>query len=226
MEITSAASSQAQSASLLAGQDLAENFDNFLMLLVAQLQNQDPLSPMDTNEFTSQLVSFASVEQEIATNTNLEQMIALQRTNQTAYSVGYLGKRIEAAGDTTVLQNGQAEWNYSLPEIAQSVTLAITDSSGNTVQTLQGATDMGAHQIVWNGLDANGNPVPAGEYTLNITAMDSNGDKITTAMTVVGKVSGIEATGDLVTLFMGSIGIPVDQVISVLDAPPVATEGA
>ena len=117
MEIAAAATSPAQQASSLAGGNLAQNFDDFIMLLVAQLKNQDPLDPISTNEFTNQIVQFASVEQAIATNTNLERMIALQRSNQITSAVGYLGKRIEAEGDTTALADGIAEWNYSLPEI-------------------------------------------------------------------------------------------------------------
>ena len=210
---------EAQQASVLAGQDLAENFDNFLMLLVAQLENQDPLDPMDTNEFTSQIVQFASVEQEIASNANLEQLIALQRSNQAAAAVGYLGKRIEAEGNTTALIDGLAEWNYGLPENAESVTLMVVDELGNQVFHTQGPTDLGAHKFVWNGIDDSGNPVADGLYTLSITATGSDGEAIASTMTVVGQVDGVETTGDTVVLFVGPIGIPIEDVISILDAP-------
>ncbi len=217
MEIA-ATNSQAQQASVLAGQDLAENFDTFLMLLITQLENQDPLAPMDTNEFTSQIVQFASVEQEIASNTNLERLIALQRSNQAAAAVGYLGKRIEAEGDTTALIDGYAEWNYGLPEKADTVSLMIVDELGNQVFQSPGPTDLGAHQFIWNGLDSAGNPVPDGLYTLSVTANGSDGNAIATTMTVVGQVDGIETTGDTVVLFVGPIGIPIEEVISILDA--------
>lgn len=223
MEIA-ATTSQAQQASTIAGQDLAENFDNFLMLLVTQLENQDPLEPMDTNEFTSQIVQFASVEQEIATNTNLEQLIGLQRSNQSAAAVGYLGKRIEADGNTTVLKDGYAEWNYGLPENADTVNLLVVDELGNQIFHSQGATDIGAHRFVWNGLDDSGNPVPEGLYTLSITATGSDGNSIASSMTVVGQVDGIETTGDSVVLFVGPIGIPIEDVISILDTPKDTAE--
>lgn len=217
MEIA-ATNSQAQQASVLAGQDLAENFDNFLMLLVTQLENQDPLEPMDTNEFTSQIVQFASVEQEIASNTNLERLIALQRSNQSASAVGYLGKRIEAEGNTTALTDGYAEWNYGLPENADTVDLLVIDELGNQIFHSQGSTDLGAHRFVWNGLDDSGNPMPDGLYTLSATATGTDGNPIATTMTVVGKVDGVETTGDTVVLFVGPIGIPIDEVISILDS--------
>ncbi len=218
MEVT-ATNSQAQQASVIAGQDLAENFDNFLMLLVTQLENQDPLEPMDTNEFTSQIVQFASVEQEIASNTNLERLIALQRSNQAAAAVNYLGKRVEAEGNTTVLTDGYAEWNYGLPENADTVELMVVDELGNQIYHTEGANDLGAHRFVWNGLDDSGNPVPDGLYTLSINATDAEGQAIAPTMTVVGQVDGVETTGDTVVLFVGPIGIPIGDVISILDAP-------
>lgn len=223
MDVT-ATNSQAQQASVIAGQDLAENFDNFLMLLVTQLENQDPLEPMDTNEFTSQIVQFASVEQEIASNNNLEQLIALQRSNQAAAAVGYLGKRVEAAGNTTVLKDGQAEWNYGLPENADTVDLIVYDELGNQIYHTQGSTDLGAHQFVWDGLDNSGNPMPEGLYTLSVSATGSDGEAIETSMTVVGQVDGVETTGDSVVLFVGPIGIPIGDVISILDAPNTPAE--
>ena len=224
MEIAAAATSPAQQASSLAGGNLAQNFDDFIMLLVAQLKNQDPLDPISTNEFTNQIVQFASVEQAIATNTNLERMIVLQRSNQITSAVGYLGKRIEAEGDTTALADGIAEWNYSLPENADSVGLLVADSTGRTVHIVSGATKMGAHQVLWNGLDQLGNPMEDGLYTLSVTALDRDGISIATEMTVVGVVSGIETSGDSVMLHVGSIGIPIDEVISILDTRPPQAE--
>lgn len=224
MDIASVANSEVQQASKVAGRDLAENFDNFLMLLVAQLKNQDPLEPLSTNEFTSQIVQFASVEQEIATNTNLEQMIALQRSNQTASAVGYLGKRIEAAGDTTMLANGHAEWNYDLPDSASSVKLLVADASGNPVKRFEAPTNTGAHQVIWNGIDELGNIMPDGQYTLSVTALDSDGKKIATTTSVVGVVSGLETSGEEIMLHVGSIGIPIDEVIAILDARPTEAE--
>jgi flagellar basal-body rod modification protein FlgD len=218
MEISSVGASEAKQASVLASRDLNDNFENFLKLLITQLQNQDPLDPMSTNEFTSQIVQFASVEQSIATNTNLEQLISLQRANQAAAAIGYLGKRIEASGDTTVLVDGLAEWNYSLPETADQVSLLVTDEEGLAVFHTQGATDKGAHEFVWDGQDDSGNPVAEGPYTLSVTATAEDGKKIATEMTVVGIVNGVETVGDEPVLFVGKTGIPISEVIAILDA--------
>ena len=216
MEVSAVTTDQAQQASVIAGRDLAENFDNFLMLLITQLRNQDPLSPMDTNEFTSQIVRFAGVEQAIATNSNLEQLIALQRANQAAGLIGYLGQRIEANGNTTALADGRAEWNYALPGAANQVTLLVTNEAGRAIYSTTGATEAGAHQFVWSGLDDAGNPMPEGQYTLAVTATDPEGNSMTATMTTVGTVTGIETAGDGPVLFVGKSGVPLGEVLAIL----------
>jgi flagellar basal-body rod modification protein FlgD len=223
MEIQAASAAASQSKSTLSRANLTESFDNFLNLLTTQLQHQDPLSPMDSNEFTNQIVQFAGVEQSIATNTNLEKLISLQQANRTASAVEYLGKRIEANGQTTPLVDGYAEWNYALSEQAKSVDLTITDSSGNKVYGRSGATDIGAHQLIWDGIDDSGNPAPDGNYTLTVTARDEEGKAMKPTTTVVGHVTGIETQGDDLTLFIGQSGIPLSQVIAILDSRPAAT---
>jgi flagellar basal-body rod modification protein FlgD len=219
MEVPAVSAEQAQPASASASRDLADNFDNFLKLLITQLQHQDPLSPMDTNEFTSQLVQFASVEQSIATNANLETLIAMQGANRTAALVGYLGLRIEANGDTSALADGRAEWNYALPEQADEVTLQVSDQTGKAVYSADGMTGAGAHRFVWDGLDETGAPLPEGEYRLKVTAKDANGEAIATTITAVGTVTGIETAGEQPLLFVGKTGIPLDEVLAILGPP-------
>jgi flagellar basal-body rod modification protein FlgD len=224
MEIQAASAAAAnQSKSSIAKADLADSFDNFLNLLTTQLKHQDPLSPMDTNEFTNQIVQFANVEQSITTNTNLEQLISLQQANRTASAIEYLGKRIEANGETTPLVDGYAEWNYALAEPAKSVKLTITDSSGNTVYSRSGATELGAHQLVWDGIDDDGNPAPGGNYTLTVAARNEEGKAMKPTTTVVGHVTGIETQGEDLMLFVGRSGIPLSQVIAILDSRQAAT---
>lgn len=219
MDVPAVSTEQAQQASVNASRDLADNFDNFLKLLITQLQHQDPLSPMDTNEFTSQLVQFASVEQSIATNANLETLIALHGANRTAALVGYLGMRIEADGETTALVDGRAEWNYALPEQADAVTLLVTDRTGKAVYSTDGLTAAGAHQFVWDGRDETGTPLPEGEYSLKVTATDASGEAIAATITTVGTVTGIETAGEQPLLFVGKTGIPLDEVLAILGPP-------
>lgn len=214
-----AANAVAESAATNADVRLATTLGDFLLLLTTQLKNQDPLEPMNSSEFTSQLVQFASVEQQISQNRNLEELIKINRINRAASVVSFLGKRIEATGDTTVLSNGYAEWNYSLPEVAEDVTLTITDSDGETVFETTGEGTIGAHKFVWDGLDRSGEPLPEGEYTLTVAATDVEGAAIVATTTIVGHVTGMETVDDDLILSIGGIGVPFDKVLSV--QPPL-----
>lgn len=214
-----AANAVAESAATNADVRLATTLGDFLLLLTTQLKNQDPLEPMDSGEFTSQLVQFASVEQQISQNRNLEELIKINRINRAASVVSFLGKRIEATGDTTVLSNGYAEWNYALPEVAEDVTLTITDSDGETVFETTGEGTIGAHKFVWDGLDRSGEPLPEGEYTLTVAATDVEGAAIVATTTIVGHVTGMETVDDDLILSIGGIGVPFDKVLSV--QPPL-----
>lgn len=222
MEVNTAigvANAVAESAATNADVRLATTLGDFLLLLTTQLKNQDPLEPMNSSEFTSQLVQFASVEQQISQNRNLEELIKINRINRAASVVSFLGKRIEATGDTTVLSNGYAEWNYALPEVAEDVTLTITDSDGETVFETTGEGTIGAHKFVWDGLDRSGEPLPEGEYTLTVAATDVEGAAIVATTTIVGHVTGMETVDDDLILSIGGIGVPFDKVLSV--QPPL-----
>jgi flagellar basal-body rod modification protein FlgD len=217
--VTGAASAVAESAATNADARLATTLGDFLLLLTTQLKNQDPLEPMDSSEFTSQLVQFASVEQQISQNRNLEELIKINQVNRAASVVSFLGKRIEATGDTTVLANGYAEWNYSLPEVAEDVTLTITDSDGQTVFETAGEGTIGAHKFVWDGLDQSGQPLAEGQYTLTVAATDVEGEAVVATTTIVGHVTGMETVDDNLILSIGGIGVPFDKVLSV--QPPL-----
>ena len=160
MEVSNVAS-QTSTGGLGGGVDLAETFDNFLVLLTTQLQNQDPLSPLDTNEFTQQLVEFTNVEQAIKTNDKLDQLIAMQGAGILTGALDYIGKEVEFAGAELNLADGEATVVYDLASNAQEITLEILDENGITVRTLTGPTDAGRHEIVWDGKDNFGNSLPA-----------------------------------------------------------------
>src|SRR5258705_1931226 len=94
---------------------IADNFQTFLTLLTTQLQNQNPLDPLDTNQFTQQLVQFASVEQQINMNTQLQTLVSLQQTAQNSQALGFVGKTVTVKGSTAPLQSGQAQWTFNPP---------------------------------------------------------------------------------------------------------------
>jgi flagellar basal-body rod modification protein FlgD len=145
---------------------IAGDFDTFLQLLTTQLQNQNPLEPLDTNQFTEQLVQFSSVEQEIKSNKNLEQLIALSGANAFTGVVSYIGKEVTAEGATTNLSGGQATWSFNLTKDAPSTTLTIRDATGSIVKTESVDGKFGTNAFAWDGRSDAGNTVPEGLYSL------------------------------------------------------------
>src|SRR5579871_637239 len=129
---SSSSSSSASAANALASQQIAGNFQSFLQLLTTQLQNQNPLSPLDTNQFTQQLVEFAGVQQQINTNDSLATLVSLQQTAQSTQALGFVGKTAVVKGNTAALTNGQATWELNIPSNS-NVNISIASSTGQTV---------------------------------------------------------------------------------------------
>ena len=199
---------------------LAADFDQFLKLLTAQLVNQDPLDPLNSNDFVQQLVSFSGVEQSIATNKNLESLIALNKIGQAASAVGYLGTTIEAAGDRIALAEGDARFLYNLPEIAVSTSIIITNESGETVFVGEGNTTAGEHGFVWDGRDANGNLQPDGIYKVKVSGFSPDDTLLTIPTTIGGRVTGVKTVDGGIHLTVNGIGVPIEEVLSVTESPP------
>jgi flagellar basal-body rod modification protein FlgD len=196
-------------------QQLSGNFDTFLQLLTTQLQNQDPTSPMDTNQFTQQLVEYSQVEQQIDTNTNLQSLISQGSSQSAAYATSYLGKNVTVTGGQGSLTSGEASWNYNLGATAASAVLTVTNANGQTVYTGQGATAQGNNSFSWNGQDNNGNQLPDGTYTLNVAAADANGTAITSTVSSTGQVSEINMTSGTPQLQIGSMSVGLSGISSV-----------
>lgn len=194
---------------------LGNSFDDFLNILVTQLENQDPLEPLQPQEFTEQLVQFTSVEQSIATNQNLQDLITLAATNQFSTAVGYIGKNIEADGRESILQNSTASWNYELDEKSDSTALTIKDSNGQPVYTTSGATGTGQNSYAWDGKNNNGEILPDGAYSLEVTAVNSDDMPVNVSTTISGKVNAVEVAGGTLVLKIGDLDIPVASLVKV-----------
>ena len=175
-----------------AKQSLSGNFDTFLRLLTTQLQNQDPLAPMDSTKFTEQLVSYSQVEQQINTNDNLKQLLALSKSAAGANAVTYLGKTAFTSGPKTGLDGGSATWRYNLPSDAYTSQLSIVDESGKVVRTLAGEKTIGVHELVWDGKDSNGVDLVKGIYKLLVNAKTADGTDIPASIAGVGLVKEID----------------------------------
>jgi flagellar basal-body rod modification protein FlgD len=199
------------SAAQKSQKDLSSNFDTFLTLLTTQLKNQDPLSPMDSNQFTQQLVQFSQVEQQINSNQNLESLISLTKANSVTNSVSYLGKTLTLTDGTAALMNGQANWAYSLNGDAATTRLTVSDAKGKIVFAGTGETTAGIHSFSWNGQDNAGNALPPGAYTLTVTSQGSDGGSVATSVASQGKVSEVDLTGSEPLLMIGPMGVPLSK---------------
>ena len=216
MDIASV-TAQATSSTARASEQLTENFDTFLTLLTAQLQNQDPLEPLDTNEFTGQLVQYTEVEQSIQTNDHLEALLNQSAVSSASYAVSYVGREIEAEGNTAALVNGEAQWSYSLAANAQNTSLTVADANGRLVYAAQGATGVGDHTFTWDGRDANGVPLADGQYTLTVSAKTAEGNAVSTSTRIEGRVTGVDLSGTEVLLEVDGTQVPVASVLKVRD---------
>ncbi|MFZ9416334.1 MAG: flagellar hook assembly protein FlgD [Alphaproteobacteria bacterium] len=189
-----------------------EDFNSFLTLLTTQLKYQDPTSPMDSTQFTQQLVQFTSVEQQVKQNVNLEAMLAAQQTMQVASAANYIGKTVEAGGTSVVLRDGQAPIEYSLDRLAREVSIVIKDSAGTEVRKLVGNTGSGSQRITWDGRTNGGTRVPDGTYSFTVTANDTNGQKMTPQTGVTAKIDAFEVAGSSIILRAADRRIPITDV--------------
>lgn len=202
----------------LAAGNLADNFDTFLRLLTQQLQNQDPLNPMDSQEFVNQLVQFSSVEQQIAQTRSLDALLAMQSASAVMSASGYVGRDVTLATDTAELAGNEARWTYSLDRNAQGTDLVVSDRNGRVVATLPGETGAGRHELLWNGKDMAGNTLAPGLYKLEVVARDAQGERITSSVRVSGRVTGVDLSGPEVRVELGAVSAPFANVIAVREA--------
>lgn len=177
------------------GVALADNFDTFLTILTAQIQNQDPLEPMDSSKFTEQLVQFSGVEQQIKSNTQLEALIKATTSNAGAALSGYLGQQAEIDSAGAQFTGDTVHWRYALPSDAAKATITVTDASGKVLYSKAGETTSGSHDFEWNGeLNNGGTAAEDQPYWINVVAEDANGKSITPAHSLVTNISGVDLT--------------------------------
>lgn len=195
-------------------QSLSSNFNDFLTMLMTQLKNQDPTSPMDSNAFTSELVQFSQVEQQINTNQDLTQMIQLTQASQVEQSAGMLGKPVTVNSGKLSLQNGKAEiaFNTTSPE---AVGITVYNAAGSAVAATTMTTQAGANTWTWNGQGPNGVSEPDGPYSVSVDAIGQAGSSAAVPFTVIGTATAVQNTGGTVTLQMGGLSVPFSSVVSV-----------
>jgi flagellar basal-body rod modification protein FlgD len=212
---TAAAASTASKSSSSSSARIADNFDQFLQLLTTQLKNQSPLDPLDTNQFTQQLVQFASVEQQIKTNDNLTSLLTANKAANLTNALGFVGAKITADGTTTSLQGGKATWQLNAPKTG-AATITIKDKSGNEVFSRNSTVlTAGDQTFSWDGTTNSGTKAPDGQYTIVVAAKDAAGQAMTVASEISGTVDNVDVTGDVPVLKIGTLSVPMTAVKSI-----------
>ena len=201
---------------------LAENFETFLTLLTAQLKNQDPLSPLDGNQFTQQLVQMSSVEQQLLSNDLLKTLVANTsgRTGGFGDPVDMIGKVVTAESAEAGLTADGAAWGYELPKGASKATLEIKNAVGQVVWSGPApelATGV-RHDFSWDGMKTEGVRASDGTYTLSVKAEDGEGRAMIGKSFVEGLVTGVELFDGAALLSLGKSQVWLDKVSAVRSA--------
>jgi flagellar basal-body rod modification protein FlgD len=209
--VTQPTSSTSDSTTGIDANTIAGNFQTFLTLLTTQLQNQNPLDPLDTNQFTEQLVQFAQVEQQLKSNDQLSTLISLQQTAQQTAALNFVGQTVGVSGATTALSNGQATWNLTVPKPATGI-ITITSSTGQTAYSGAYTMTAGTSPFVWDGKDSSGMQWPDGNYTITVTAQDASGQSVAIPTEIEAVVDSADLTQNPPTLSIGGQDYTLDKI--------------
>lgn len=195
---------------------LASNFETFLTLLTSQLKNQDPLSPVDSNQFTAQLTQMAGVEQQLLTNDLLKSLVSAQGGGGLGQAATYIGKEATAAWSATRMADGEASWSYELGSNAASATLQVLDGSGKVIWSGDApAKTTGMHEFTWDGEATTGNDGQDGQvYSLKIVAKDAAGGAVDAQVLTRGRISGVEMYDGEAYLTIGKSIVPLSTIIA------------
>jgi flagellar basal-body rod modification protein FlgD len=205
-------------SSVVNSNTIASNFTTFLQLLTTQLKNQNPLDPLDTNQFTAQLVQFAQVEQQMKSNDQLSTLIAIEKSAQATVALSYVGQTVVVDGATAQLTQGKASWNMNVSKPA-SATVTIRDSSGQTAYTGTFAVNPGNQGFSWDGRGNDGKLWPDGKYTLTATGADASGQSTGISTEVKAVVDSVDLTQTPVILSINGQDYTLDKIKRIVRAP-------
>lgn len=196
---------------------MADNFQSFLSILTTQLQNQNPLDPMDTNAFTQQLVQFSQVEQQLKTNSFLEALLNVSSASQDSSSnaMSLIGKEVTVKTNASELKGGTANWMFEASARSDAATITIKDPKGNTIFETTRPVISGENRFVWDGKANDGTAAPDGSYSISVNGKDVSGGAISIDTQMAGKVDGVDLAGAQPYLIVGTARISLASVISV-----------
>jgi flagellar basal-body rod modification protein FlgD len=191
----------------------------FLNMLTTQLKNQDPTEPLDTNQFTQQLVQFSNVEQQIKVNDKLQKMVDNQGTSGASAALSYLGKNVDANGNKITLDgDGSAPYQFISDKNYQKVDISILNAKGVEIRKINGPIEKGLQQLTWDGRDNKGNAMPQGTYTVRVSGSDSSGNKTDLSTIISGKVTSVGTENGTPMLTVNGIPLSSDKIIAIREA--------
>jgi flagellar basal-body rod modification protein FlgD len=206
------AASNSNVASAIDNTEIASNFTTFLQLLTTQLKNQNPLDPLDTNQFTQQLVQFAQVEQQMKSNDQLASLVSLEKSAQASTALAYVGSTVVVDGSSAPLANGSATWSLNVTK-PSTATIVIKDAAtGQTVYSGSYGVNPGNQQFTWNGRGNDGTLWPDGNYTLSATALDANQQSVAISTEVQATVDSVDLTQDPPLLSINGQNYSLDKI--------------
>jgi flagellar basal-body rod modification protein FlgD len=211
---SSTSSSSSSSSASDATSTIAGNFQTFLTLLTTQLQNQNPLDPLDTNQFTAQLVQFAGVEQQLKQNEQLTSLINIEKSAQSTQALVYVGNKVAVDGSSQQF-DGSATWNLNSP-VDTTATITITNSTGTTAYSGTFSMDKGNASFIWDGKGNDGTQWPAGTYKMTATYKDSSGKDVAIPTEIQGTVDSVDLTASPPLLSIGGKTYTTDQIKRVI----------
>jgi flagellar basal-body rod modification protein FlgD len=218
---TSAAAAVAAPPNETASTKLNADYQMFLKLLTTQMQNQDPLDPMDSSEYTQQLVQFSAVEQSIEQTTTLKSILARLGTGDVASASALIGREVQFTSPSAGLSPGiPAQWAWSIDGRADSATADIRDSLGRKVATIALDPTNGGGQLGWSGTLANGATAPAGTYTLSIDARAADGSSIPATVGSIGRVDNVVVENGATLLGVNGAALPFSSVKRIWGTAP------
>ncbi len=217
-DVTLQTAVEQQSKTSLASAGLAEDFSQFLQLLTVQLQNQDPLSPMDTTEFTNQLVAFTGVEQQINANQKLDSLVALGIGNSLSSAQNYVGQNISYVSSEFNFDGTPSNMRYSLTGAAEKATVRISNEDGRVVYEESVSGNPGANEFTWDGRLTGGGVAPDGTYEITVDAIDAGGNAVSSTTVVTGTVRGVETQNGETLLLVGERAVALANVLNTSQA--------
>lgn len=199
---------------------MIENMDAFLLMLTTQLKNQDPLSPVESTEFTNQLVGFAQVEQQIGINENLGSLQSLYRQSQHSLALSFLGRYAEIVDDQFTMENGKARVAYVLDRQARATEVTIRNDKGEVVHTSAGKVAPGNHIFDWDGLTKDGTRAPDGTYTFDVKAWYGDAKEGVPVTTVVeARITAVSTHGNDTYVTINGMALPMTDIRTISEGP-------